>query len=375
MFESKLVKSCFGDTHQRPIRVRKSRDESSLTRFFVHAALVLLTGLFSVSAHAYISCKNGSGVQQTLIAGSLSVGANAAPGTTVGTLAPITYTMQCMFVNDTPYNTSDSSRVVFGTNAARVYGADVYATGIEGLGVRYIFNSSACNATNVTMTKGTKYNGEASVSCPFSGPLGGPYQQAAITVTAQLVVTGAIKAGASQLTAAPSVTIDFYSSNGGPWGQPSLYTGAATGTLTGVTCSVNNSQIPIALPDVKVSDFSSGVGSVAGPKEGVLSLTCQSGVKVWITLTDNVQPSNRTNTLQLTGDSTAKGIGIQVLNPTGSPVLFGADSAASGNQNQWLIGDSPNGTLPVPLTAQYIRTGTVSGGSVKALATFTMSYQ
>ncbi|HWT37156.1 MAG TPA: fimbrial protein [Paraburkholderia sp.] len=37
--------------------------------------------------------------------------------------------------------------------------------------------------------------------------------------------------------------------------------------------------------------------------------------------------------------------------------------------------DSPNGSLQIPLTARYVRTGAVSAGSVNALATFTMSYQ
>ncbi|MGB8419905.1 fimbrial protein [Paraburkholderia sp.] len=218
--------------------------------------------------------------------------------------------------------------------------------------------------------------GSVKIKCPFSGPAGGSYMPATITVTAQLVVTGTINGGASKLNTVPTVAIKFTESDQtDSWSAGNLYTGAATGTLTGLTCSVKNSQVPVSLLDARVSDLSSGVGSVAGPKGFSLSLACQSGVKVWITLTDNVQPSNRTNTLKLTGDSTARGIGIQVLNTAGSPVLFGEDSAVPGNANQWLIGNSPNGTLSVPLTARYIRTDTVSGGSVKALATFTMSYQ
>jgi type 1 fimbria pilin len=40
-----------------------------------------------------------------------------------------------------------------------------------------------------------------------------------------------------------------------------------------------------------------------------------------------------------------------------------------------LIGDSPNGPLQVPMTARYVRIGDVSPGTVRAMATFTMSYQ
>jgi type 1 fimbria pilin len=33
------------------------------------------------------------------------------------------------------------------------------------------------------------------------------------------------------------------------------------------------------------------------------------------------------------------------------------------------------GANTIPLTARYVRTGTVRGGALKGLATFTMSYQ
>jgi type 1 fimbria pilin len=63
-----------------------------------------------------------------------------------------------------------------------------------------------------------------------------------------------------------------------------------------------------------------------------------------------------------------------VLKGDGTPVVFGPDEVGVGVANQWLIGDSPNGALVLPLSAQYIRTGTVTPGSLRALATFTMSY-
>jgi type 1 fimbria pilin len=95
---------------------------------------------------------------------------------------------------------------------------------------------------------------------------------------------------------------------------------------------------------------------------------------VLITLTDNVNPANQSNALQPTADSTAQGIGVQILRG-GLPISFGPDSAAVGNTNQWTIGNSPNGPLQVPLTARYVSTGRVAAGTVKALCTFTMSYQ
>lgn len=102
---------------------------------------------------------------------------------------------------------------------------------------------------------------------------------------------------------------------------------------------------------------------------------CAQGAKVSIVITDAVSPSNRTDVLTLGAESTAKGIGVQVLKDQRTTVLFGPDAAGTNVQNQWLIGASPDGVLTLPLSAQYVRTGAVTPGSVKALATFTMSYQ
>lgn len=374
MFESKLASngSRSKDVVQerRVKRVCKHFDAMSSPRFVVYVLLFLLAGLLPASAHAYITCNNQSGAGQVLAAGSISVPANTAVGTTVSTLAPVTYTLQCTFVNSAPITTSGTNIATFSTTAALANGTDVYATGIAGLGVRYIFNSSACNASNVVMI-----NGAASVTCSFSGPVGGPYMPAQISVTAQLVVTGPIQGGVSRLTTVPLVAIGFkLSDSPANWGQPNLYTGSATGTLTQATCSVTQRDVAVSLPNVSTGALASSVGAIAGSKAFSLSFSCATGAKVFITVSDNVNPANQGNTLKLTADSTAQGIGVQILNG-GLPVSFGPESATVGNTNQWLIGDSPNGPLQVPLTARYISIGKVAAGTIKALATFTMSYQ
>lgn len=339
-------------------------------RCFLLAAFLLITGFVPLSARASITCNNLSGINQVLSAGTISVPANTAPGTTISTLAPVTYTYQCRFVDAAPTSTSGTLTQTFTTTSALAYGVDVYPTNIAGIGVRYIFNAAACDANNVIMK-----NNSAVVTCSFSGPLNGPYVPAPITVTAQLVVTGPIQGGISSLTTVPIVTMTGVTSdNARVWSFGTLYTGSASGTLTQSTCSVtqSNTYVPLATADTRA--FAAGTGTVFAPTPFSLTFACSAGAKVSITLTDNVNPANRSSTLQLTSDSSAKGVGIQVLNSAG-PVSFGADSSAPGNTNQWLIGDSPNGQLQVPLTARYISTGPVSAGTVKALATFTLSYQ
>jgi type 1 fimbria pilin len=138
---------------------------------------------------------------------------------------------------------------------------------------------------------------------------------------------------------------------------------------------VNQTNVTVIMPTADTRAFASGIGAVADPQAFSLALTCTAGATVLITLTDNANPANRSTALQLTSDSTAQGVGVQILNNSGTPVAFGPDSATPGNLNQWKAGTSPNGQLLVPLTARYVRTGTVSPGTVRALATFTLSYQ
>lgn len=98
------------------------------------------------------------------------------------------------------------------------------------------------------------------------------------------------------------------------------------------------------------------------------------GGTVYITLTDATTPANRTDLLTLTGSSTAGGVGIRIRNSSRAAVSFGPDSPVAGNTNQWLVGPSDS-TTSVPMSAEYVATGSVTPGTVRALATFTMSYQ
>lgn len=352
--------------------LRKRCRSSRILRIVVRSTLILFAGLASASAHANLSC-GILNVNKTLTAGVVSVPVNSTAGTTVSTLAPSLFQPNCSFPSGGLNDTSATLYVDLKPTASLAAGFnDVYNTDIAGIGVRYTFNSSTCSATNVVLA-----NGLATLSCPVTGPLNGPRVPFDINVTATLVVTGAVAAGSTNLTTAPVVGVTYRTSDAGGgsyWTQTPLYSGSATGTFVGATCSVSQPSVAVTLPNVSTGALSSRVGSTAGSQPFSLSFNCSAGAKVLITLSDNVNPANRTDTLQSTADSTAKGVGVQVLKG-GSPVLFGADSAAVGNANQWLIGDSPNGVLQVPLTARYISTGSVTAGTVKALATFTMSYQ
>lgn len=145
------------------------------------------------------------------------------------------------------------------------------------------------------------------------------------------------------------------------------------------TCKVSTPSIAVRLRDVNVNVFS-GVGKTSPNQSFDIVLQCSGGdtgtkTNIYTTLTDQTDPSNVSDTLSLTKDSTASGVGIQVLNGT-TVIKYGPDSSAAGNKNQWKAGSTGNGTFTVPLAARYIQTApAVKAGTANGRATFTMSYQ
>jgi type 1 fimbria pilin len=100
-------------------------------------------------------------------------------------------------------------------------------------------------------------------------------------------------------------------------------------------------------------------------------------LNVHLTLTDATAPANRSAVLTLKAEATARGVGLQVRRPDGTPVHYGAPSEEVGNPNQWLVGSVAQGVpvFSIPLTAHYIQTEPrVVPGSVGARAIFTLAY-
>lgn len=144
------------------------------------------------------------------------------------------------------------------------------------------------------------------------------------------------------------------------------------------TCSVTTPSVSMSLGQVAISAFK-GTGSHAGSTTENISLNCAGGdgssLDVFVTLTDQTQPANRTDVLSLTSASTARGVALQLLRGT-TLIRYGADSSSIGNANQWQAGSTGNGTFQIPLTARYIQTApTIEPGTASGVATFTMAYR
>lgn len=326
--------------------------------------VVVATLFAATSAHATFYCNGYRYVDNSIGAGRVIVPPSVAVGTTVASppmQLPATDCRDGTGGEQITFTIHTSGALASGFN-------DVYQTNIPGIGIRYRVSPRCPGSTSPA----TLENNSIQSVCTLPT---GSYSALGWNVYPSLVVTGAIPAGGTVLTTVPTVVVGWQMPGQAEQGQANFYTGAASGTIVTPACTVTETAKSVGLPPVLTSSMASGVGAVAGTQSFSLSFMCSAGANVYMTLSDAVNPANRTTTLALASDSTAKGVGIQVLNTAGSPVTFGADSSASGNPGQWLIGASVNGPLNVPLSARYIRTGAVSAGSVKALATLTMSYQ
>ena len=167
-----------------------------------HVVLIALLTAFMDSASASnVTCNPGI-ANIVLKAGALAVPMNASPGTIISNIPPDIFQMNCRFLNQSAFLTSGVATIHLTLTAPLAPGfSDVYTTGIQGVGIRYIFNSSVCGVTNVVMT-----NSAVNLVCAIAGPLGGPYVTDNLTVTPVFVVYGPVSGGGSVISTVPVLT-------------------------------------------------------------------------------------------------------------------------------------------------------------------------
>lgn len=147
------------------------------------------------------------------------------------------------------------------------------------------------------------------------------------------------------------------------------------------TCRVTTPSIAVSLGNV-VQKSLTGVGTTTSARPFNIQLRCSGGTsgsttRMYTTLTDASHPANVSNVLSLGADSTASGVGIQVLRGDNNALIsYGPDSSQAGNLNQWFVGQFGNVDVTIPLKARYVQTASdVKAGTANGRATFTMSYQ
>jgi len=237
--------------------------------------------------------------------------------------------------------------------------SDVYQTSLPGVGIRFELTGGT-NTAYRTAPRSEVVTFQSAGLYPM-------YRRAGI------VITGPVTGGT--LSSLPSMTLTYEGVEPGCLtARSTTITLAANSVVTALTCNVTTPNIAVTLPPVPSINLRPS-GTTAGATNFSIGLNCANGgsASVRMTLTDLANTANRTSRLTLDSSSTAKGVALQILR-NGSPVSFGPDSAVAGTQNQLTIG-SASGLSSIPLSVRYVSTGLVVPGTVKAAATFTMSYQ
>lgn len=237
----------------------------------------------------------------------------------------------------------------------------VYSTGLTGVGFALMAQDQEGGTTLPVTTGLSTLRAHQSPGIPTWGLRGRLF----------FVATGPITGGA--LPARTFAMFRVYTAS-----TPHLlqYSGVQINVPRKPTCSVATPTVPLDLGAVNSRDFK-GIGSVAGTASRNIVLQCADStgptLDVWVTVTDQSQPANRSDRLSLTPASTAKGIALQLLH--GNRLInYGPD--AVGTANQWLAGTTGNGSFLIPLTARYVQTDhAIRPGTAKGLATFTLDYR
>ncbi|AIY42320.1 Fimbrial adhesin [Collimonas arenae] len=144
-------------------------------------------------------------------------------------------------------------------------------------------------------------------------------------------------------------------------------------TIITPSCTVDagSKNVVVNLGSVSTGSFK-GVGSPAGSQPFNIKLNCQRGENaqntILLNMTATADPSNSPGVMQLTqGAGVATGVGIQILDKNGAPVVFGTAA---------IVGPSADIQYVVPYTARYYQTAAkITTGQANGAATFTIEYQ
>jgi hypothetical protein len=301
----------------------------SSERDLVMPRKLLIIFVFIVGLTRCISFANAATPQCTITGGNfdIAVGANVFPRDAA------------IATQSAPYSTT---MVISCISTGTSYTISVYTLAPSGVGVSGFTNYFQTNLPDIAV-RYVAENGPGTSCSAYSG--GWPSQVLQIRRTLWCTVTAVapgvaqifnlkfsayfMKVGpspAGNLTTIPPVTIQEYSPDSGA--VLNVYSGIATGVFAVSGCSVTTPAIAVTMPKTYTYRLPK-VGSTDGETSLNIGLNCDQGVKVYTTLTDVSMPTNQTTTLSLSPDSTAHGLGYQVLFG-GVPITFGPDSAIVG---------------------------------------------
>jgi type 1 fimbria pilin len=237
---------------------------------------------------------------------------------------------------------------------------DVYATGKPGVGFRV-------SKGGIPLVQ--EWDGGRFALLVNNNPVNGDNILAS---TIELVKTGTITPGTSSFQWYLLVpNVGYANFNQGPSAVKLDF------TISTITPSCSVTSVPsVTLPVVPKSAFKNGDGSLGPGTTFKLTLNCEATAQPSISFSDNTLPTNNTDRLTLTGDSTAAGVKLQ-LTYNGNPVSFVPNAFSPGSNT--VISPTPSSTpatTNVPFGVRYIQDGSsITPGLVKGIATFTATYK
>ncbi|HIE5945915.1 TPA: fimbrial protein [Burkholderia cepacia] len=141
-----------------------------------------------------------------------------------------------------------------------------------------------------------------------------------------------------------------------------------------VTSTCTTPDIDVAMGSFKTTDFprAGSLSPGAGASVPIRLLNCPA-LGAGHTIQYRIDPTSGTvarNVAALTGgDSSAKGLGIQLFD------AYGKVFPLSQNQQLSNFDSNAGGNYVIPLTARYYATGLVTAGPANSTMTLTVSYQ
>ena len=238
--------------------------------------------------------------------------------------------------------------------------ADVRATGIEGIGIRWLNYSSTTGTTGV-VTRGRGLNDDVWNRGISQIGLTNFKDTFELVKTHQTPAAGVIPAFTLGMEYSTPVSNNVK--------RLPLYKYTFTPiNLSTVSCEINDQNVNVNMGIALLPKFN-GVGSTINPVDFSIGLNCDEHTSVNIKL-DNVSPliDAKNGVLGLNSDSTAKGVGVQLLY-NNAPVQF-------GKVIKYGVTLSRGQVVNIPFRAAYYKASTkVQSGSANATASFTMTYQ
>jgi major type 1 subunit fimbrin (pilin) len=231
---------------------------------------------------------------------------------------------------------------------------DIAVTSVPGIGLRFYFRDNAGLSFGFSNPTNTW-------SYPYSSWQWNSNGTSYLGV--QVVVTGTV--GNGSINASPTASQGY----GGA--TVSIVTIQTPITLNALSCTTPN--VTVNMGNYLSSKFT-GVGSTTSATSFNIALnSCPSGmnsIQYEIDPTTTIVPGTGNSVVTLDSKSTAKGIGLQLLDSNGNPFALGTQVTFNGYNS------SSGGNLTIPLKARYYQTGTpVGAGSASTEMTFTMTYQ